>query len=347
MVTRAKSGIQKKKAYLTQSVSEPRSYTQASKSTKWVAAMNVEYQALLRNKTWCLVSPPSDAHVVSHPWIYKIKYKPDGSIDRYKARLVAQGFTQTVGIDYFDTFSPVVKPCTICLVLALAVNFQWPIRQLDIENAFLNRDLQEEVYMSQPLGFVDSNFPHYVCKLNKALYGLKQTLRAWFHKLWITLIQYGFNSSRAYSSLFFYHTEKDTIILLVYVDDILVTDSDPSLVSHFITSLQQTFSLRDLGCISDFLGIQVHRQGSTLHMTQTKYIQDLLCHAHMEDSKPAAIKGSFERTLSQFDGSPLHNPTEYRSIVGALQYLIIAQLDIALCVNKTCQFMACLTDAHW
>ena len=102
--------------------------------------MNVEYQALLRNKTWCLVSPPSDAHVVGCRWIYKIKYKPDGSIDRYKARLIAQGFTQIVGIDYFDTFSPVMKPCTIRLVLALVVNFQWPIKQLDIENAFLNGD---------------------------------------------------------------------------------------------------------------------------------------------------------------------------------------------------------------
>ena len=123
------------------------------------------------------------------------------------------------------------------LVLALAFNFQWPIKQLDIENAFLNWDLQEEVYMSQPPGFVDSNFPHYVCKLNKALYGLKQASRAWFHKLRIALLQYGFNSSRADSSLFFYHTKKDTIILLVYVNDILVTGSDPSLVSHFITSL--------------------------------------------------------------------------------------------------------------
>ena len=126
-----------------------------------------------------------------------------------------------------------------------------------------------------------------------------------------------------------------------------MTGSDPSLVPHFITSLQQTISLRDLGCISYFLGIQVHRQGSTLHMTQTKYIQDLLCCAHMEDSKPAATPGSFGRTLSQSDGSPLHNPTEYRSIVGALQYLTITRPDIAFCVNKACQFMACPTDAHW
>ena len=115
------------KGYLTQLVSEPRSYTHASKSTEWVIAMTVEYQALCWNKTWCLVSSPLDAHVVGCRWIYKIKYKPNDSIDRYKARLVAQGFTQTARIDYFDTFSSVVKPRTIRLVLALAVNFQWPI----------------------------------------------------------------------------------------------------------------------------------------------------------------------------------------------------------------------------
>ncbi|RVW62840.1 Retrovirus-related Pol polyprotein from transposon RE2 [Vitis vinifera] len=125
MVTRAKSGIHKKKSFLIQTTSEPHTYSQASKSESWVQAMQHEYQALLRNHTWSLVPPPPSAHIVGCRWIYKLKYLPNGSVERHKARLVAQGFTQTPGVDYFDTFSPVVKPCTIRLILALAVSFQF------------------------------------------------------------------------------------------------------------------------------------------------------------------------------------------------------------------------------
>ncbi|RVW17177.1 Retrovirus-related Pol polyprotein from transposon RE1 [Vitis vinifera] len=178
-------------------------------------AMNSEYQALLRNNTWSLVPPPSSAHIVGCRWIYKLKYRPDGSIDRHKARLVAQGFTQTPRIDYFDTFSPVVKPCTIRLILALAVSFQWSVWQLDVENAFLNGDLEEEVFMTQPQGFVNPTYPTYVCKLHKALYGLKQAPRAWFQKLRIALLDYGFQSSRADTSFFIFHTATDILILLM------------------------------------------------------------------------------------------------------------------------------------
>ena len=148
IVTRAKSSIHKKRSFIVQHTTEPRTYSQASKTDSWVQAMNREYQALLRNNTWSLVPPPSSAHIVGYRWIYKLKYHPDGSIDRHKAHLVAQGFTQTPRIDYFDTFSPVVKPCTIRLILALAVSFQCPVRQLDVENAFLNGDLEEEVFMT-------------------------------------------------------------------------------------------------------------------------------------------------------------------------------------------------------
>ena len=150
MVTRAKSEIYKKKTFLVQQTGEPRTYSQASKSDPWVQVMNHEYQALLFNCTWSLVHSPPSAHIVGCRWIYKLKYRLDGSVERHKARLVAQGFTQTPGVDYFDTFSPVVKPCSIRLILALAVSFQWPVRQLDVENAFLNGKLQEEVFMAQP-----------------------------------------------------------------------------------------------------------------------------------------------------------------------------------------------------
>ncbi|RVW14006.1 Retrovirus-related Pol polyprotein from transposon RE1 [Vitis vinifera] len=303
MVTRAKSGIHKKKSFLMQTTSEPHTYSQAFKSEPWVQAMQHEYQALLRNHTWSLVPPPPSAHIVGCRWIYKLKYLPNGSSS--------------------------CEACTIRLILALAVSFQWPIRQLDVENAFLNGDLQEEVFIAQPQGFVHPKYPHYVCKLHKALYGLKQAPRAWFQKLRVALVDYGFQSSRADTSLFIHHIASDILILLVYVDDILVTGSNPKLVSHFISYLHDKFALRDLGPLSYFLGIQAQQQGSVLDLNQQKYIADLLHRTQMEASKPAPTLGSLGRTLSQFDGVHLPNPSEYRRIVGALQYVTLTRPDIA------------------
>ncbi|RVX10653.1 Retrovirus-related Pol polyprotein from transposon TNT 1-94 [Vitis vinifera] len=279
MVTRAKSGIHKKRSFIVQHTTEPRTYSQASKNDSWVQAMNSEYQALLRNNTWSLT----------------------------QARLVAQGFTQTPGIDYFDTFSPVVKPCTIRLILALAVSFQWSVRQLDVENAFLMEIWKKSFYDSAS----------------------------------------GFQSSRADTSLFIFHTATDILILLVYVDDILVTGSNPMLVSHFISYLRTKFALRDLGPLSYFLGIQAQQLGSVLHLNQHKYIADLLNRTQMETSKPAPTPGRLGRTLSQSDGMSLSDPSEYRRTVGALQYVTLTRPDIAFAVNKACQFMAKPSDVHW
>jgi len=145
--------------------------------------MDTEFQALIKNQTWHLVSPTSDQNIIDRKWVYKVKRKADGSIDRYKARLVAKGFKQRYGLDYEDTFSPVVKAATIRLVLSLAVSNQWTIRQLDVQNAFLHGVLEEDVYMKQPPGYKDSQFPGYICKLDKSLYGLKQAPRAWYSRL--------------------------------------------------------------------------------------------------------------------------------------------------------------------
>jgi Reverse transcriptase (RNA-dependent DNA polymerase) len=140
--------------------------------------MAEELTALAHNSTWDLVSPPADAHIIGAKWVFKVKLKADGSVHRYKARLVAKGYNQQEGLDYTETFSPVVKRVTIRVVLTLALSNQWPIHQLDVNNAFLHGDLEETVYMEQPSGFVDALNPHYVCKLNKSLYGLKQAPRA-------------------------------------------------------------------------------------------------------------------------------------------------------------------------
>jgi histone deacetylase 1/2 len=135
--------------------------------------MEAEFSALQTNKTWQLVPPRPGVNIIDCKWVFKIKQKSDGTIERYKARLVAKGFKQRYGLDYEDTFSPVVKPTTIRLLLSIALTQGWHLRQLDIQNAFLHGVLEEEVYMRQPPGFEDPSHPQYLCRLYKALYGLK------------------------------------------------------------------------------------------------------------------------------------------------------------------------------
>ena len=221
----------------------------------WVAAMDSEHQALSRNKTWHLVPPPKGKNVIGCKWVYKIKRRADGTIDRYKARLVAKGFKQRYGIDYEDTFSPVVKATTIRLILSIAVSKGWSLRQLDVHNAFLHDILEEEVYMHQPPGYADQAHPNYVCKLDKALYGLKQAPRAWYARLCKRLESLGFVSSKADTSLFYYNQGKYCIFVLVYVDDIIVASSSQDATEALLKDLQSEFALKDLGDLHYFLGI--------------------------------------------------------------------------------------------
>jgi hypothetical protein len=155
--------------------------------------MQAEITALASNNTWTLVPRRLDMNLVSSKWVFKIKTRSDGSIERYKGRLVARGFTQLPGLDYDETFSPVVKHGTIRLILTLGLSHGWSIKQLDVSNAFLHGDLQERVYLSQPPGFEDSSHPHHVCHLHKALYGLKQAPRAWYMKFSAYIQQMGFH----------------------------------------------------------------------------------------------------------------------------------------------------------
>jgi len=200
--------------------------------------MNLEHQALLRNETWHLVPRPKGKNIISCKWVYKVKRESEGSIDRYKARLVAKGYKQRYGIDYEDTFSPMVKAVTIRLILSLTMSNDWCLRKLDVQNAFFHGILEEEVYMCQPPGYVDEKHPEYVYKLDKALYGLKQAPCAWYSKLCGKLQELGFTPTKADTSLFYYGKENHTIFFLVYVDNIIVASSSQEAVNALLTDLQ-------------------------------------------------------------------------------------------------------------
>ena len=244
MTTRSKSGISKKKAYsatvssLALSQVEPRSFKIASATVEWQSAMQEEIEALHAQGTWDLVALPPDRNLVGCKWVYRLKKHADGSIARHKARLVAKGFSQEEGIDYGETFSPVVKPTTVRLVLALAAHFNWSLRQLDVKNAFLHGILHEEFYMTQPPGFVSKAHPSdFVCRLRKSLYGLKQAPRAWNERFTSFVPSLGFQASLTDSSLFVQHSSHGTLILLLYVDDIILTGIHSSLFSFVIATL--------------------------------------------------------------------------------------------------------------
>lgn len=238
--------------------------------------MDAEYTALMRNQTWTLVPPSPHLNVVGNKWIFRIKRNADGSIQRYKARLVAKGFHQSPGIDFFQTFSPVVKASTIRVVLSLAVSKGWTLRQLDFNNSFLNGTLDEVVYMTQPPGYEDPSCPSFVCRLNKAIYGLKQAPRAWTNTLKTALLSWGFQNSRSDSSLYIYKSGNSIVLLLVYVDDMVLTGNDNYLMTRLVEALDNQFALKDLGSLNYFLGIQVHTLPSGILLNQEKYVSNLL-----------------------------------------------------------------------
>uniref|UniRef100_A0A2N9F1H2 Reverse transcriptase Ty1/copia-type domain-containing protein n=1 Tax=Fagus sylvatica TaxID=28930 RepID=A0A2N9F1H2_FAGSY len=331
----------------TASTIEPSCFTEASKSSEWRAAMNTEFTALLKNGTWNLVPPKSHTNVVGCKWVFRIKRNAGGSLARYKARLVAKGFHQQQGLDYGDTFSPVIKPITIRTVLSLAVDSNWNICQLDVTNALLHGFLSEDVYMIQPPRFVHSSFPNHVCHLRKALYGLKQAPRAWYSRLSTRLVELGFKGCKSDKSLFILRSGSDITLFLIYVDDIIVTGSNSTSITSLIAKLQEDFALKDLGPLNFFLGVEAHTTASGMYLSQHHYISDLLQKTKMHEAKPVTSPMSSSTILSKHLGTSLLDPTSYRSAVSSLQYLSLTRPDIAFAVSKVCQFMANPTEDHW
>lgn len=327
--TRLQHGIHRPKTYtdgtvrwcmnVKSSPKEPSTLDEALRDHNWAAAMNNEHQALLRNRTWHLVPHPKGKNIIGCKWVYKVKRKADDTINRYKAHLVAKGFKQRYGIDYEDTFSPVVKATTIRLILSIAVSRGWSLQQLDVQNAFLHGIL-EEVYMHQPPGYVDKAHPNYVCRLDKALYGLKQVPRAWYARLCKRLEELGFVPSKADTSLFYYNCGKYSIFILVYVDDIIVASSSQDATEALLKNLQKDFTLKDLGDLHYFLGIEVKKGADGLVLTQGRYAADILARSGMDKVKVVDTPLSTSEKLSITDGTRLgvEDSTCYRSLVGAL-----------------------------
>lgn len=324
----------------------PTSVRVALHDPHWKAAMQEEYDALVANETWRLVPRPHHANVVTGKWIFRHKTRADGTLERYKARWVVRGFSQRPGIDYDETFSPVVKPATIRTVLTLAASRGWPVHQLDVKNAFLHGVLDEQVFCLQPAGFIDKSRPDHVCLLSKSLYGLKQAPRAWFTRFANFARQIGFTSARSDASLFILRQGTATAFLLLYVDDIVLTASSDKFLRAVIDKLHAEFKMKDLGPLHYFLGIHVTRSPTGFFLSQHKYAEDLLERACMANCKPAGTPIDTKPKLAVDTGHRVTNPSEYRSLAGALQYLTMTQLDLAYAVQQVCLHMHDPRNCH-
>ncbi|GJU81845.1 retrovirus-related pol polyprotein from transposon TNT 1-94 [Tanacetum coccineum] len=289
--------------------------------------MTKDIQALEANKTWELTTLPPHKLPIGSKWVYRIKYNKDNYIERFKARLVAKGFNKKEGANYKETFTPIAKMVTIRALLATVVQNNWFLEQLDINNAFLHRDLDEEVYMTVPQGYSTYLPPNRVCKLKMSLYGLKQANRQWFTKLTTFLLSLGFQQSYADTSLFTLHTQNNFLTLLVYVDDILLAGNNQSLINSIKQQLHETFSIKDLGSLHYYLGIKILRNSTGITMSQRKYALELLQSGQVLNEKPTITTIDPQNPLNDTVGTPLPDPSHYRTLLMLLVQVYAAAED--------------------
>ncbi|GJW26677.1 retrotransposon protein, putative, ty1-copia subclass [Tanacetum coccineum] len=244
---------------------EPANYKAAlldPESKKWLDAMNVEMQSMKDNDVWVLVELPPNARTVSSKWFFKKKTNMDGAVYVFKAHLVAKGFTQTYGVDYEETFSPVADIRAIRILLAIAAYYDYEIWQMDVKTAFLNGHLSEEVYMEQPKGFVNPKYPNHVCKLKRSIYGLKQASRQWNKRFDDEIKKFGFTQNPDESCVYQKASRSYVTILILYVDDILLMGNNISMLQDVKSYLGRSFAMKDLGDVAYVLGIKIYRDRS-------------------------------------------------------------------------------------
>ena len=317
----------------------PTTVQQAFTSKNWTEAMKTEMMALKKADTWDKCILPVEKKAVGARWVFTVKYNADGTVNRHKARLVAKGYTQTYGIDYSDTFSPVAKIDTIRVLFSVAANKDWPLHQFDVKNAFLHGDLKEEVYMVPPPGFSEDFKKDEVCKLKKSLYGLKQSPRAWFGRFTMAMKRYGYKQSNADHTLFLKKRGNLITCLIIYVDDMIITGDDTEEISHLRNNLFTEFEMKDLGRLKYFLGIEVLRSNGGIFISQRKYVLDLLAETGMLDCKPNNTPIIVNHKLKIVEGAKLADREKYQRLVGKLIYLAHTRPDIAYAVGVVSQFM--------
>ena len=235
--------------------------------------MNEELDQIEKNNTWDMVQRPEGKNVIGSKWIFKNKLNEQGQVIRNKARLVYKGYAQIEGLDFDETFVPVARLEAIRMFLAYACHKRFKVYQMDVESAFLNGDLSEEVYMEQPEGFKLSNNPDLVCKLKKVLYGFKQAPHAWYHRLDTYLKEKGFKRGTFDKNLYIKTKDNDLLIMLVYVYEIIFGCNKDSLVQWFASAMESKFEMSMIGELSFFLSLQITQRSEGMFIYEEKYLR--------------------------------------------------------------------------
>jgi hypothetical protein len=305
---------------------EPSSFEEADKLQVWKDAMLEEYRSILKNNVWDILPRPKDKSVVSSKWMYKIKHTTNGSVEKFKARFVARGFTQKEGIDYDETFAPVARYTSIRVIIALASVLGWKLHQMDVKTTFSNGKIEQEFFVEQPDGFVLHNKDTHVCKLRKALYGLKQAPRVCYERI------DGFQKSDADANMYFKVRGNQPVILILYVDDLFLI-GDEGLIAWYKRELISEFEMKDLGLMHYFLGLEVWQRQGEIFLAQGKYTVDVLKRFGMMNCKSTTTPMITNlRKLHDSDtGSNLVDPM-YRQLIGSMMYMIHTMPDICYAV---------------
>ena len=337
---------------------EPKNINEAysgSNSKQWKEATHSEFESLTKNHTWDLVDLPDGKNVVGCKWIYKIKRNADGDVSRYKARLVAQGYSQVEGMDYEEVFAPVARYNSIRSILAIANELDLDIHQTDVKCAFLHGELDEEIYMEQPEGFIDENHPNKVCRLQKSIYGLKQSARCWNSAIDKCVKDSGYTQSDAdpciYSKSVDVDGKKYIMLIAVYVDDILLASNNADMMKEEKAKLSAQFEMEDQGEIHYCLGMSIKRdrEEKVLSIDQKAYLEGVLKRFKMNDCKPVSTPLEAGKRFEKLgDGEETVDVKEYQAVIGCITYASVAtRPDLSAAIGALSQFMSNPGKEHW
>ncbi|XP_048485493.1 uncharacterized protein LOC119691901 isoform X3 [Plutella xylostella] len=319
----------------------------SDKKNEWLNAMNEEYQALLQNNTWNLVELPEGKKVIPCKWVFKTKRDENGNIQRYKARLVIKGFRQTKGVDYHEVYAPVVRYSSVRYLLGVAAKYNLRIHQMDTVTAFLQGDVEEEIFMCQPPNYEEG---HMVCKLNKSLYGLKQASRQWNKKLNEALLQIGLTRSKVDPCIYYrIVNDKNILFITVYVDDLMYFFNDEETASVVKLKLKEKFLMKDMGEVKQCMGYKIKQCGDEIHVSQTIYIEKILERFVMSDCNAVSTPCDPSVNLKKAESEEeiLRN-IPYQEAIGCLLYLSQGtRPDITYIVNTLSKFNNQPTAQHW
>lgn len=337
---------------------DPRNFKQAMScpdAQQWQAACNEEIVSLIANHTWDAVPLPPGKKAIGCGWVFKVKHNADGSIERYKARLVAKGYSQRPGFDYTEVFAPTSRPAALRLVLALSAVEDLELHSVDISSAFLQGDLDEEIYMQQPEGFAQGP-PGTVLRLGRPIYGLKQAGRMWNRKLHKVLTSMGFRRLDSDRSVYIYSKDEIRIIIPVHVDDLTLASKSQAAIDQTVADLSKHFKLRNLGPTRFLLGIEItrNRPERTIHLSQHQYIVDMLERYGMDSCNSVLTPMEHGLRLSKKQGPQTEEDREfmkdkpYLNAVGSLMYLAVTtRPDIQYAVSALARFNSNPGPAHW